>query len=128
MNIVAVIGVAMLTTFAVLVLKPHRPEIAALLSVVGGLVVILMFVDGLRDVIDGLSNLVERTGVRSDLFRALLQIIGIAYLTEFAAGVCDEAGNGAMAKKVNLAGKIIILVLALPIINNLIEIIIGVIP
>ena len=128
MDIARVIGIALLTTFAVLVLKQHRPEIAALLSIVGGLLVILMFVDALQSVITNIATLVHRTGVRSDLFSALIRIIGIGYLTEFAAGICDEAGNTSMAKKVTLAGKVLILVLALPIINNLIEIISGILP
>jgi len=128
MNIIAVIGIALTTTFSVLILKPHKPEIAALLSIIGGVLVIMMFVDGLGEVTANIGQLVERTGVRPDLFSALLRIIGIGYLTEFAAGICDEAGNTAMARKVTLAGKVLILVLALPIINNLIEIVVGIIP
>ncbi|MCL2756041.1 MAG: stage III sporulation AC/AD family protein [Firmicutes bacterium] len=128
MDIARVIGIALATTFAVLLLKPTKPEIAALVSVVGGLLVIMMFVESLQTIIDSMASLISRTGIRSELFSALLRIIGIGYLTEFAANVCDEAGNTSMAKKVTLAGKLLILILALPIINNLIEIIIGVMP
>ena len=116
----------MVVTFAVVVLKPTRPELAAIVSIGGGLVVLLMFVGALSEVINNFTQLVARTGIRSELFSALLRIIGIGYLTEFAAGICTDAGNSSMASKVLLAGKIIILVLAIPIINNLIEIILGV--
>lgn len=128
MDIARVIGIALATTFAVLLLKPSKPEIAALLSVVGGLLVILMFVESISEIIDNLGHLVQRTGIRTELFSALIRIIGIGYLTEFAANICDEAGNSAMAKKITLAGKVLILILALPIINNLVEIIVGVMP
>jgi len=127
-DIARVIGIALATTFAVLLLKPSKPEIAALLSVVGGLLVILMFVESISEIIDNLGHLVQRTGIRTELFSALIRIIGIGYLTEFAANICDEAGNSAMAKKITLAGKVLILILALPIINNLVEIIVGVMP
>jgi stage III sporulation protein AD len=127
MEIAKIIGVALLTTFAVLVLKPTRPEIAALVSVAGGIVVLLMFVDSLHAVIVNITSIVNRTGIRSDVFGALLKIIGIGYLTEFASGICNDAGNQSMAQKVILAGKVIILVLALPIINNLIEIVAGIV-
>jgi len=127
-DIARVIGIALATTFAVLILKPTKPEIAALVAVAGGLLVILMFVESLSAIMDNLANLVQRTGIRSELFSALIRIIGIGYLTEFAANICDEAGNTSMAKKVTLAGKVLILILAMPIINNLIEIIMGVMP
>jgi len=128
MDILRVIGIALATTAAVLLLKPHKPEIAALVGLFGGLLVILMFVESLQFIIDNMTNLVQQTGVRSELFSALVRIIGIGYLTEFAAAICDEAGNNAMAKKVTLAGKVLILILALPIVNNLIEIVTQILP
>ena len=127
MDIVRIIGVGLLTTFSVLILKPTRPEIAALVSIAGGVIVLLMFIDSLSAVIVNITSIVTRTGINSDIFSALLKIIGIGYLTEFAAGICQDAGNTSMAQKVMLAGKVVILVLALPIINNLIEIVAGMI-
>jgi stage III sporulation protein AD len=125
MYLVKIIGVAIFTTFAVLVLRPTRPEIAAVVGVAGGILVLLMFVDTLAGVVANMTKIVNRTGVKSDVFTALLKIIGIGYLTEFAAGICADAGNAGMGQKVILAGKVLILVLALPIVNNLIEIIAG---
>jgi len=126
-DIFQIIGVAIITTFAVLVLKPTRPEIAALVSIAGGIVVLMMFVNALGGVIDTINNIVTRTGINNDVFATLLRIIGIGYITEFAASICKDAGNDSMAGKVLLAGKVVILVLALPIVNNLIDIIVGII-
>ena len=128
MDIVKIIGVAILTTFAVLVLKPTKPEVAAIVSIAGGVLILLMFIDALGGVISSMTAIVQRTGIKNDVFAALLKIIGIGYLTEFAAGICKDAGNESMAQKVILAGKVIILVLALPIINNLIDIVVGILP
>lgn len=123
-----VIGIAFVTTFAVIILRPSKPEVAALVGLAGGILCVLMFVQSLNTVLENLASIVARTGVRSDLFSALLRIIGIAYLTEFAASICHDAGNTSMAQKVTLAGKVMILVLALPIVNNLVEIVMGVMP
>ena len=128
MDIVKIIGVAILTTFAVLVLKPTKPEVAAIVSIAGGVLVLLMFIDALGGVISSMTAIVQRTGIKSEVFSALLKIIGIGYLTEFASGICKDAGNESMAQKVILAGKVIILVLSLPIINNLIDIVVGIVP
>lgn len=128
MDIFRVIGIAMVTTFAVIILKPTKPEVAALVSVIGGIMVIMLFVESLQTILNNITRVVEGTGIRSELFSALIRIIGIGYLTEFASNICDEAGNPAMARKVTIAGKILILVLALPIINNLIDVVVGVLP
>ena len=128
MDIVKIIGVALMTTFSVLILKQSHPEIAVLVSVAGGIIILLMFVQSLSGVIANITSIVSRTGIRSEVFSALLKIIGIGYLTEFAAGVCKDAGNESMAQKVLLAGKVIILVLSLPIVNNLIDIVVGILP
>lgn len=127
MDIMRIIGVAILTVFAVLILKPTRPEIAVLVGVVGGAVILFMFIDGLSAVVGNIMAIVNRTGISTEVFGTLLKIIGIGYLTEFAATVCNDAGNQSMAQKVLLAGKVVILVLALPIINNLIELVVGLI-
>ena len=127
-DIIRIIGIALVTTFAVLVLKPTRPDIASVLGIAGGIIILFIFVDALSGVVANISAIVNRTGVKSIVWSALLKIIGIGYLTEFAAGVCVDAGNTSMAQKVILGGKVIILVLALPIVNNLIEIVAGLLP
>jgi len=128
MDIARIIGIALVTTFAVMVLKPSKPELAAVVSVAGGVLVLLMFVDSLAQVLTGFTVIVNRTGIKSEIFSALLKIIGIGYLTDFAAGICSDAGNNSMAQKVTLAGKVIILVLALPVIDNLIQIVVDILP
>jgi stage III sporulation protein AD len=127
-DIVKVIGIAIVTTFAVMVLRPTKPELAAVVSIAGGVIVTLMFVDALSQVLGGFNAIVQRTGIKSEIFSALLKIIGIGFLADFAASICTDAGNSSMAQKVSLAGKVIILVLAMPIIDNLIQIIVGILP
>jgi len=127
MDLIRIIGVALLTTFAAIVLKGNRPELATIVTLTGGLVILLLFTQGLGQIVGNLNNIVVQTGISNDVFIALLRIVGIGYLTEFASGICQDAGNQSMAQKVILAGKVLILVLAIPIINNLIEVILGVI-
>ncbi len=58
----------------------------------------------------------------------ILKIIGIAYIAEFAAQITKDAGQGAIASKIELAGKILILAMAIPILTVMIETIIKLIP
>jgi len=64
--------VAILTTFAVLLLKPSKPEIAALVSVAGGIIILFMFVEGLGGILHNITAIVSRTGINSGVFGALL--------------------------------------------------------
>jgi stage III sporulation protein AD len=58
----------------------------------------------------------------------VLKITGIAYIAEFGAEVCKDAGEGSIASKIELAGKVTIIVLAVPIITSLLDLIIKVMP
>ena len=90
--------------------------------------VLFLFVETLSGVIGGFSQIATQTGVPITLFSALLRIIGIGYLTEFAANICEDSGNQSLAHKVVIGGKILILVMAIPIVTSLIDIIVGVLP
>ena len=128
MDIVKIIGIALITTFLVIILKPAKPELALVVGVAGGIIVILILADALGQVLGGFNSIVQKTGIKSEVFASLIKIIGIGYLTEFAGGICADAGNTSMAQKVYLAGKVIILVLAFPIISNMLDIVVGILP
>jgi stage III sporulation protein AD len=65
------------------------------------------------------------TGIDNGLVKVLLKIVGVGYLTEFAAGILSDFGSGAVADKVVLGGKITIVVLSLPIFEGLLQMIQG---
>ncbi len=58
----------------------------------------------------------------------ILKIIGIAYIAEFGAQITKDAGQGAIASKIELGGKILILAMAIPILTVIIETIISMLP
>ena len=58
----------------------------------------------------------------------MLKITGIAILTEFAVSICNDAGESAIATKIDLGGKIIIISISIPIIVALLELIVKILP
>lgn len=128
MDIIKIIGIAILTTFAVVILRQQKPEVAAVVGIAGSVVILFMFVNLLSGVIGSFIGIVNRTGIGSELFSSVLKIIGVGYITEFACGVCADSGMNSLADKVALAGKVTILILALPIINSIIDIVVGILP
>lgn len=128
MEIVKIIGIGLLTVFASMMLKSLKPEFSLLISLAGGLIVLFMTVNYLVELISAFTNIIDKTGLNNDLLKSVLKIIGVGYLTEFAGNICVDSGNSSMADKIILAGKIVILVMALPIINSIIDILVSILP
>lgn len=126
MLIFKIITIAIIVTISSLVLKQSRPDIAMLISVAGGILILLMLFNQFSSIFKWINNLATKTGIDNSVFSPIFKIIGIGYLAEFSASVCEDAGNKSMANKVILSAKIIILVLSLPILNSLIDTIVSV--
>lgn len=128
MDLFKILAIAILTCIATLIVKQVKPDFATLVAIAGGVVILLFLIDYLKDIVNVFQSLLDKANLSPSLFSVVLKIIGIGYLTEFTANICSDSGSSSLASKVELAGKIIILFLALPIITNLIEIIIGILP
>lgn len=128
MDLFRIIGVGLATTITALIVKQVKPEIAVIVSITGGIIMVLMLVDSLTSIISVFSSLTQKSGLSSGIFTSVLKIIGIGYITEFSANMCQDAGSTSVANKILLAGKILILVTALPIVTNLINIIAELLP
>ena len=123
-----IIAIGLITCLATIIVKPIRSDFSVIIAIVGGLIILFMVVDYLSNVFEVLRNIIGISGVNSNLYTLLLKIIGVGYLIEFTAGICSDTGNSGLGDKVLLGGKIIILVMALPIITNILQIIMELLP
>ncbi len=121
MNITKVIGIAFLSVIIISIVKQSRPEFVVYVSIIGGAIILYLIIKELTPIISLLQNLSNKMGVSSKFFSILLKITGIAYLTEFGANVCRDSGETAIASKVELAGKVLIVGLSIPILTTLME-------
>ena len=128
MDIFRIIGVGLATAVTALIVKQVKPEIAIIVGVAGGVIMLLMLVDSVTSILSVFSSLTQKSGLSTGIFSAVLKIIGVGYITEFSANLCVDAGSTSIANKILLAGKILILVSAIPIVTNLIDIISGLLP
>lgn len=128
MDIFKILAIAILTCIASLIVKQVKPDFASLVTLAGGVVILLLLIGYISSILDVFKGLIDKANLSPTLFSSILKIIGIGYLTEFTANLCSDTGNSSLASKVGLAGKIIILFLALPIITNLLEVIMGILP
>lgn len=99
-----------------------------MIVVFSGCVIFLYLIDQIYDIIRMIEKIAVNANVNMVYVETILKIIGIAYIAEFGAQLTKDAGQGAIASKIELAGKILILVMAVPILTVIIETILGPIP
>ncbi len=128
MDIVKIIGIAFVAIIIIVILKQYKPEFVIYVSMVAGAIIILLSIDKLSGIINLLQSLSSKTPINGQFLGILLKITGIAFLTEFAVSVCNDAGESAIANKVDLGGKVIIVAISIPIISSLLETIVKVLP
>lgn len=123
MTLFKVIGFGIIAVSLVIILKNQRPEIA-LMCVVASSVIILLFVfDELKSVIDLINSLMQKSSIDSTYIKIILKVIGISYIIEFGKDICKDAGESAIANKMEMAGKVIIVSLSIPVVASLINIV-----
>jgi stage III sporulation protein AD len=110
-----------------LILRQNKPEFAAAAGIAGTIIILFSVVQNLGTVIGSITEIAGKTGIKTELLSAILKIVGIGYLCEFASSICKDAGANSICEAVTLGGKIIILVLAIPIIEALINVVTGII-
>ncbi len=124
-----VVGIGLAAALIIAIIKQSRaPEATILISLVAGTVIFILMVDKISAVLNILQELSTRASINLFYMAILFKIIGIAYIAEFGAQVCRDAGEGAIAAKVEFAAKILVMVVAIPIIAAILESIIRLLP
>ncbi|ARO19866.1 stage III sporulation protein AD [Bacillus anthracis] len=123
-----IVGLGLVATFLAAVLNQHKSSITTLFIVFVGSVMFLILIDQIHAILQMIERVASEAKVSNVYVETLLKIIGIAYIAEFGAQITKDAGQGAIASKIELAGKILILVMAIPILTVVIETILGFLP
>ncbi len=128
MEIIQIVGLGFIVTLLILIIRSQRPEIAVQISITLATVIFLLVLAKIEVVLNLFRDLADKASVSQMYLNTILKIIGIAYITEFGAQVCRDAGEGAIAGKIEFAGKVLVMVLAVPIIALVLETIVRLIP
>ncbi len=128
MDIIKIIGIGLISLVVIVIIKQYRPEFAVYVSLIAGALILVLVLDKMSGVINLLSNLANKTSINKDFIFLLIKITGIAFLTEFAVSICKDAGESAIATKIDMGGKVMIIAISIPIIASLLETIIRILP
>ena len=122
-DIIKIIAVGLIAVIIVIIIKQYKPEFAIYISIITGAIILYMIFGKLQGIINLLQNISSKAGVNSQFLSLLLKITGIAFLAEFAINICKDAGEGAIASKIENGSKVIIVSMSIPIISSLLDVI-----
>lgn len=128
MDVVKIIGIGLTALIIIIILKQYKPEFAIYVSIIAGLIILALSITNLSGIINLLKDISARANIHGQFLGIILKITGIAILTEFAVSICQDSGETAIANKIDIGGKIIMITISLPIISSLLETILKVLP
>ncbi|WP_416197909.1 MAG: stage III sporulation protein AD [Sporanaerobacter sp.] len=128
MEALQIVVIGIVATVMIMLLKDDKPEFAVLTSIITSIVIFYIVADKLKIVVQVLTNMAKNADVDFVFFTTILKIIGIAYIVEFGAQISRDAGEESIASKIELGGKVIIMVLAIPILMALMDLIFEILP
>ncbi|MDF2531385.1 MAG: spoIIIAD [Clostridia bacterium] len=123
MDIMKIVGIGIIATILAVILREQKPEIALQVSIVTGLLIFVFVITKLNSVVTVLKYFASKTNIDLLYFTTILKVIAIAYITEFGAQVCKDAGESSIASKIEFGGKVLIMIMAIPILAALMDII-----
>ena len=123
MMIVPLAGIGLVAVSLLVLLRNQRPEMAVLFGTAVSVSIFLFLIGPLTEVIALLQELAVRAQVNLNYVVIVLKIIAVAYIAEFGAQIARDAGEGAVAEKFELAGKVLILVMAVPIVTGIVDLV-----
>ena len=119
MNLFGVVGAALIAVVLILLVREYRPEFAVAISLLTGVLIFLSLLKPLSDLMAALEGMWQMFRQAEPYFILLVKVIGVAMVTQLAVDTCRDAGQQAIATKVEIAGRVTILSLSLPLFQEL---------
>ncbi|MCL2406941.1 MAG: stage III sporulation protein AD [Defluviitaleaceae bacterium] len=119
--ILRIAATGVVSAFLALSLKKDNPVFASLIAVIGGVLIFFMIAPYFSAVLSLFTSISDNIGTGGVYITTVLRVIGVAYAAEFGSSICADAGENGLAQKVELAGKILILAIAAPVILTLLQ-------
>ena len=122
-NIFEIAGIGIVSSAVIIILKQYRPEFAFSASLICGIILLLYSVISFSEINETLKEIILISGIENEKYEILFRCLGISIVSKIASEACSECGQGSISSKIDLAGKTIILLTAMPLFTEIIEII-----
>lgn len=121
MEIIKIIGIGLITLIITIIFKEYKKDFTIYPILIGGALILFVSIDILKDIIDFINRLSSSSAYDSSFISLLIKITGISILTEYAVSICKDSGESAIANKIDLGGKIIVISMSIPVISTTLE-------
>ncbi|MEW6695725.1 MAG: stage III sporulation protein AD [Bacillota bacterium] len=128
MDILQIVGLGLVVCILAIILRQQKPPMATLLTMTAGIIIFFIMMPQITGVFGVLRDLASQANVSMIYMGTILKIVGIAYIADFGSQICRDAGENALASKIEFAAKIIVLVMAVPIIVAVLQSLIKLVP
>lgn len=119
------VGVLLCGALLAVVLRAWRPELALCLSLAAGALVLILLLGQVAPLLTAIKRLVDAGGLPEEHLAVVLKAAGICLLTQLAADTCRDAGESALAGKAELVGRVLLLLLAVPLFEDILALVTG---
>ena len=121
MDTFSIIGFALAAAVLAFTVKEYNQRAAVYVSIAAGAVILLLLIGKISGIADGFNELANMSGISADTVKIMLKAVGIAYAAQFASQLCRDMGEGSLALKAEITGRIMLLTLVLPVIRSIAE-------
>ncbi len=128
MEIFKIVGIGITSAILAMIVKQYKPEYAIHISIAAGVIIFLLVVAKLASVFEVIKDLTDKIDLDLIYIKSIFKMIGIAYIAEFGAQICKDSGEGSIASKIEFGGKVLIMILAIPILMSIFNLIIKLMP
>ena len=121
MDIIKIIGVAFITVIFTIILKEYKKDFAIYAVIIGGSLILFYSMETIASIINFINNLSNKSNISSEFIKLLIKITAISILIEFAVSICKDCGENAIAQKLDLGGKAIVISMSIPVISTMLN-------
>ena len=122
-DIITVALLGMVTAVICVILKQYKPEFSAALAIGFSVILMLYLLTRITPIVNALETLANQSGIPTEFFTAVTKALGISILVGLACDSCVDAGQNSLASNIELAGKIAIVLLCIPLIGEIVEVV-----
>ena len=122
-EIITIAGIGIVSAGLILILKQYRPEFAFGALLACGILILFYILSYFKETSEYINEIISVSGIGYEKFSILFRCIGITVLSEIASEICSDCGQSSVSSKIILAGKAIVLMNAIPLYSEIIDVI-----
>ena len=123
MEVLKIAALALCAVILIIVVKNFKPELGVLTAIACSVLMLYFLIDSIKYAFAYIADLYAGLETGKAYFPIIIKVLAIAYITEFTSQLCKDAGEGAIASKVELGGKIIIFCVAIPVFTSILSLV-----